>query len=209
MRSRLQTRRSGLATAVAFVVGGIALAFVAGTPSSAPPLAVATALRTANEVASISPRASESPNGAPSQAIPEGYRIQLPRLGIDLPIDEGDIKRDIEDQRTPLNYAFHLPGTALPGQQGNTYLYAHARRAMFLSLWNAQPGDQVFVSAPDGRVLAYFVRAVLPRVAPADVSSAEPTTAERLTLQTSTGPKPSDPRFVVIALPVVAPPHGW
>jgi sortase (surface protein transpeptidase) len=202
-------RRSGLAAAVAYVVGGRALAFVAGTPASAPPLAVATALGTANEVASMSPQDTESPTGVPSQAIPDGYRIQLPRLGIDLPFEEGDIKRDIEDQRTPENYAFHLPGTALPGHHGNTYLYAHARRGMFLSLWNAQPGDQVFVSAPDGRVLAYFVRAVLPRVAPADVSSAQPTTAERLTLQTSSGPNRSDPRFVVIALPVVALPHGW
>jgi sortase (surface protein transpeptidase) len=70
---------------------------------------------------------------------------------------------------------------------------------MFLALWDVRPGDEVFVSAPDGRVLLYVVRDVLPRVAPADVSSTRPTTTERLTLQTSTGPHPADPRFVVFA----------
>ncbi len=79
--------------------------------------------------------------------------------------------------------------------------YAHARRGMFLLLWNARPGDEVFVSAPDGRVLLYVVRDVLPRVAPTGVSSTRPTTSERLTLQTSTGPYASAPRFVVFAFP--------
>jgi len=129
------------------------------------------------------------------------YRITVPRLGIDLLIKEGDIKRDIDDQNTPINFAFHLPGTMMPGQGGNTYLYAHARTGMFLSLWNARPGDEVFIAAPGGQLFAYVVREVLARVAPTDVSSAQPTSTERLTLQTSTGPNASDPRFVVVALP--------
>ena len=129
------------------------------------------------------------------------YRITIPRLGIALFIKEGDIKRDIDDQRTPENYAFHLPGTAMPGQGGNTFLYAHARSGMFLSLWNARPGDDVRVAAPDGQLFLYVIRDVLPRVAPTDVSSTRPTSTERLTLQTSTGPNASDPRFVVFAFP--------
>jgi LPXTG-site transpeptidase (sortase) family protein len=141
-----------------------------------------------------------APTEMPSAAIPSGYRVSLPRLGIDLPIAEGDVKRDIDDQRTPESFAFHLPGTALPGQNGNVYLYAHARDGMFLALWSVRPGDEVIISASD-RVLVYVVRDILPRVAPTDVSSTQPTTTERLTLQTSTGPWPSDPRFVVFAFP--------
>jgi sortase (surface protein transpeptidase) len=72
---------------------------------------------------------------------------------------------------------------------------------MFLSLWNAKPGDIVFVSTPDLRALKYVVAEVHPRVAPDDVSWVQPTATERLTLQTSTGPDPGDPRFVVIAVP--------
>ena len=89
----------------------------------------------------------------------------------------------------------------MPGQGGNTFLYAHARSGMFLSLWNARPGDDVRVAAPDGQLFLYVIRDVLPRVAPTDVSSTRPTSTERLTLQTSTGPNASDPRFVVFAFP--------
>ena len=133
--------------------------------------------------------------------VPEGFRIRIPRLGIDLPIQEGDLKRDTDDQRTPEGYAFHLPGTALPGEHGNAFLYAHARRQMFLTLWGARPGDEVLVLAPNGTVLKYVVSDVLPSVAPTDVSATRPTSTERLTLQTSTGPSPSDPRFIVVAVP--------
>ena len=129
------------------------------------------------------------------------FRVTIPRLGINLLIKEGDVVRDIDQAHTPDNYAFHLPGTWWPGEGGNTYLYAHARVGMFLSLWNARPGDEVFVTAPDGHLFVYVIREVLPRVAPTDVSSTRPTASERLTLQTSTGPNGSDPRFVVIAFP--------
>jgi len=133
-------------------------------------------------------------------AIPLGYRIAIARLGIDLAIAEGDLQRDIADQRTPEGFAFHLPGSAFPGDGGNVYLYAHARRGMFLTLWDAQPGDEVALSTPTG-ILRYVVHDIFPRVGPTDVSSASPTPTERLTLQTSTGPSASDPRFVVFAFP--------
>jgi sortase (surface protein transpeptidase) len=159
------------------------------TPSESP----TTPVETPAEVTPPAPTAAA--------AISALYRITIPRLGINLLIKEGDITRDIVDQHTPENYAFHLPGTLMPGQGGNTYLYAHARVGMFLSLWNARPGDEVFVTAPDGQLFPYVIRDVLPRVAPTDVSSTRPTTTERLTLQTSTGPNGSDPRFVVFAFP--------
>ena len=148
--------------------------------------------------ASVTATTAPEPPAAASLSI--GYRVRIARLGIDLPIAEGDIQRDTIDQRTPEGYAFHLPGTSLPGEAGNTYLYAHARVGMFLSLWNARAGDVVVVTAPGGITLVYVVREVR-RVAPADVSVAGSTADERLTLQTSTGPSPQDPRFVVIAFP--------
>ncbi|HEV2010583.1 MAG TPA: sortase [Candidatus Limnocylindria bacterium] len=127
--------------------------------------------------------------------------MQIPRLRIDLPIAEGDLTRDIDQQQTPVGFAFHLPGTSIPGLGSNTYLYAHARTGMFLTLWNAKVGDEVFISTPDLRALKYVVTEVHPRVAPDDVSWVQPTQGERLTLQTSTGPNPPDPRFVVVAVP--------
>ena len=133
--------------------------------------------------------------------IPEGYRVRIPRLGIDLPIAEGDLVRDSIEQQTPENFAFHFPGTAIPGTFGNSYLYAHARRGMFLTLWNARPGDEVTIATPSGAELKFVVTEVHPRVPPTETTWLQPAGDERLTLQTSTGPNSADPRFVVIAAP--------
>ncbi len=147
------------------------------------------------------PSATSAPIATPVPAIPPGYRIKVPRLAIDLPLAEGDMDRDAVRQQTPENFAFHLPGSALPGDSGNAYFYAHARAGMFLALWNARDGDEVVITTPDARELHYVVSEVHPRVDPTDVSWAGPTSGARLTLQTSTGPNSGDPRFVVIALP--------
>lgn len=167
------------------------------------PAAVGSPTPTAPRPATSTPPASASAAGAtpdPSSPIADGYRVQIPRLAIDLPIAEGDIVRDIDQQRTPENFAFHLTGTSVPGRGGNSYFYAHARTGMFLTLWKARPGDEIFISTPDQKALKYVVSEVHPAVAPTDVSWAQPTRDERLTLQTSTGPNPTDPRFVVVAL---------
>ena len=184
-----------LAVGVALVAGG-------GLPraGSVAPLAVPSAYASATAAPTAS---AASPTAVPTIGpIPEGYRIEMPRLGIDLPIAEGDVERDVVVQKTPENFAFHFPGTAIPGTFGNSYIYAHARQGMFLSLWNARIGDQVSITTPEGVALKFVVTEVHPRVAPADTSWLQPFGDERLTLQTSTGPNRGDPRFVVIAAPV-------
>lgn len=197
MFARLATLVSVL---LAAALAGLAL-FTAGAPA-APVASVASgspAVLGTSRPPSPGVVVTASPN-AP-RPIPDGHRVRIPRLRIDLPIAEGIIQRDVEQQQTPEGYAFHLPGSALPGERGNTYLYSHARSGMFLALWEARAGDEVLIVTPDGRTLRYVVSEVRPRVAPTDVSVAQPTPEERLTLQTSTGPDPGDPRFVVIALP--------
>ena len=190
-----------LAGTLLFAVG-IALIAGGGLPRAGSVAPVA--LPSASLMASVSP--VSSPVSAPQAPatigpIPDGYRVQLPRLGIDLPIAEGDVERDVVVQQTPENFAFHFPGTAIPGTIGNSYIYAHARRGMFLSLWNARVGDQVTITTPGGGELKFVVTEVHPRVPPADTSWIQPSGDERLTLQTSTGPNREDPRFVVIAAP--------
>jgi LPXTG-site transpeptidase (sortase) family protein len=192
--------RSLVASAGAIIVAiGIALVAIGERPrtEAVAPLVMPTASATPSALAA-DPSASPSPTVRP---IGDGYRIQIPRLAIDLPIAEGDIERDVVVQQTPENFAFHLPGTAIPGMGSNSYIYAHARRGMFLTLWNARAGDQVVISAPDGIALKYVVTEIHPRVPPEDTSWILPTSSERLTLQTSTGPSRDDPRFVVIATP--------
>lgn len=190
-----------LAGTVLFAVG-IALVAGGGLPraGSVAPVALPSASPIASVSAASSP-ISSPPAPATIGPIPDGYRVQLPRLGIDLPIAEGDVERDVVVQQTPENFAFHFPGTAIPGTIGNSYIYAHARRGMFLSLWNARVGDQVTITTPGGGELKFVVTEVHPRVPPADTSWIQPSGDERLTLQTSTGPNREDPRFVVIAAP--------
>lgn len=163
-----------------------AVATPSGFATSRPP--AATRVETASPAPGVRP-------------IPDGYRIQIPRLKIDLPIREGDVTRDVDNERTPENAAFHLPGTGIPGEGSNSYIYAHARTGMFLSLWEARVGDEIFISTPDGRALRYTVSEVYPRVPRTETKWVLPTPTERLTLQTSTGPNSEDPRFVVVAVP--------
>ena len=175
---------------------GLALVFAS---TGAMPVPAPGGTATPAAAAPVAPSASAT--AAAYRPIPAGYRIQIPRLGIDLAILEGDVERDTVQQQTPESYAFHLPGTVIPGTVGNAYIYAHARRGMFITLWDAAVGDEVLISTPDGRALRYVVSEIHPRVPPGDVVWAVPGGPERLTLQTSTGPGPADPRFVVIARP--------
>jgi LPXTG-site transpeptidase (sortase) family protein len=184
-----------LAIGLVLVIGGQPRGGVAPAVSSIPSAAQTTARTVAPTLAAATP----SPTIAP---IPDGYRVLVPRLAIDLPIAEGDLERDVVVQQTPENFAFHFPGTAIPGGGSNTYIYAHARRGMFLTLWNARVGDEVIVTTPGGGALHYVVSEVHPRIPPKDTSWLQATPTERLTLQTSTGPSPDDPRFVVVAVPV-------
>jgi hypothetical protein len=187
-----------LAVGIALVAGG-------GLPraGSVAPIALPspTASATPGPTASAGATSVAPTPAATIGPIPDGYRVLVPRLGIDLPIAEGDVERDVVVQKTPENFAFHFPGTAIPGTLGNSYLYAHARQGMFLSLWNARVGDQVSITTPAGSALKFVITEVHPRVPPADTSWLQPTTDERLTLQTSTGPNSGDARFVVVAAP--------
>jgi LPXTG-site transpeptidase (sortase) family protein len=186
----------------------LGLVFLLGSWPAQPaslPRGTVSALTSSPAVSSTlspTPDPTVSPSPTPTRTIPPGYRIKISRLSIDLPVSEGDVDRDTVRQETPENFAFHLPGTAIPGDGSNSYIYAHARRGMFLTLWNAREGDQVTIITPDARELRYVVSEVHPRVDPSDVTWAARTSGERLTLQTSTGPNPGDPRFVVIALPI-------
>jgi LPXTG-site transpeptidase (sortase) family protein len=122
--------------------------------------------------------------------------LRLDRLGIDLPVVEGD------GQTVPEGSASHYPGTAWPGEGSNTYIYAHARQGDFLELWQVRTGDLVSVEMSDGRELDYRVSEVVPLAHWDAFEFLEPTASERLTLQTSLWYHDTAPRFIVIAEPV-------
>jgi LPXTG-site transpeptidase (sortase) family protein len=128
----------------------------------------------------------------PADGLPiTGVRVE--RLGIDLPIVEGD------GFTAPEGAAAHYPGTAWPGQGSNTYLYAHARAGHFLELWQVRKGDVVEVDLADGAVAEYRVSEIRPVAAWDEVELLGPSPEEILTLQTCLTYEDTAPRFVVIA----------
>jgi LPXTG-site transpeptidase (sortase) family protein len=123
-------------------------------------------------------------------------RIRVERLGIDLPIIEGD---GID---APLDSAAHFPGSGWPGDNTNIYLYAHARNGLFGRLTEAQVGDRVVVAMADGTEHTYEVARIVPDASWDAMEYVAVTPTEQLTLQTSTSESITDPRFIVIAYPV-------
>ena len=122
-------------------------------------------------------------------------RIEVPRLGIDMPIVEGD------GVNAPDAEVAHFPGTAWPGAGSNTYLYAHARKGVFLSLWEVVEGDRIVLTLASGDIACYQVDRINRATPWNDLSVLLPTDHEQLTLQTSTSYTPTAPRFLVVALP--------
>lgn len=157
---------------------------------------------------SVGPVETDAPSHEQTpKASVDGLRIAIPRLGIDLPLDVGDIGRDVPrpdySGATPEGVAWLFPGSNVPGRSGNSYVYAHARSGMFLALWSVRLDDVVLVLRSDRSVLrTYRIALVVPRVDPLDTHWLDSGGRERLTLQTSTGPRPMDPRFIAVAYPV-------
>lgn len=202
------------AAALALLV--LAIASVSARPSPigaspGPTPTDAVALETPELRVPATTRGTPSPTPLPPI---DTLRIAIVRLGIDLPLASGDAARDVPQPgyagNTPENVALVFPGSAPLRSGGNTYVYAHARVGMFLSLWNVRLGDEVVIYSPNDESvrLRYEVSEIHSRVASSDTSWLDPVGPERLTLQTSTGPTPGDPRFIVIARPSPAAPDA-
>ncbi|HXA41418.1 MAG TPA: sortase [Candidatus Solibacter sp.] len=127
-------------------------------------------------------------------------RIKISNVNIDLLITKGDGKTP------PVKYeAFTYPGAdhLLTGDQNggsNTYVYAHARNGMFWRLHDLHIGNIITIDYGGGKTLRYRVSEIHPSVNWKDLQWLQPTTDDRLTLQTCNGWKDDDPRFIVVAL---------
>jgi LPXTG-site transpeptidase (sortase) family protein len=170
-----------------------------GTPSDAVGIVMASpsrsALVTSRPTSPLvpTPTAFVAPSPRPTGIV--ARQIRIPRLEIDLRIIEGD------GVDAPMGKAAHYPGTGWPGGGSNTYIYAHAQTGMFLTLWHAKVGDEIFLDLVDGTTRRFVVTKVRPRVAWNAMDYLGPTPTEQLTLQTSTSYTATAPRFIVIAEP--------
>jgi sortase A len=120
-------------------------------------------------------------------------RIEIPRLGLEAIVREG------EDEVTLSRAVGYLPGTARPGEGGNTALAGH-RDTFFRSLKGIEVDDRIRLVTRD-ETYEYRVDS-LRVVQPTEVSVLESTGTEELTLVTCypfrfIGPAPA--RFIVKA----------
>jgi sortase A len=131
----------------------------------------------------------------PVAAIPRGAlgRIEIPRIGLTAMIMEGT------DGRTLRRAVGHVPGTPLPGQQGNAAIAGH-RDTFFRPLRNIHHDDEINLTTLNG-TYRYVVDSAQV-VAPEDTQVLDDSNEAVLTLVTCypfyfVGPAPK--RFIVRA----------
>jgi sortase A len=129
------------------------------------------------------------PTPGPEQAL----RIQIPSIGIDAPVVQGDSWEQLKK-----GVAQHL-GTANPGQKGNMVLSAHNDifGEIFRDLDRLKPGDQVIVYT-NQRAYTYVVNGSR-IVEPTQVEAMEPTSHPAITLISCYPYLVDDQRIVVSA----------
>ena len=123
-------------------------------------------------------------------------RITIKNVGIDLPVFPATMqsgKWDITNKG-----ALYLASSPIPGEVGNSIIYAHDWVSLFGPLKNARQGDVVEVEYADKTKKTFVVKSTLivPYSQPSVLSSTED---RRITLYTCTGFFDSQ-RFVVVAL---------
>ena len=125
------------------------------------------------------PREAPAAVSVPRRSVPKPGstvgRIEVPRLGLSAVIRAGI------DARTLRLAVGYIPGTALPGEQGNLGLAGH-RDTFFRKLRDINPGDEIRVTTKDGVFKYYVQRTTI--VQPKDVWVLDPTKDPVLTLVT-------------------------
>lgn len=210
----------------------------AGPTVSLPPIVEPSASAVAQATASASESESESASEAPSESaaatptptptpLPAGttaVQLGIESVGINVLVKQS--MDDATDNFPPRDAAYILQGSAQPGQNNNSYIFAHAAESLFKPLWNVQLGARVLIEMSDGSVREYVVTEVRPNV-PCPDPNADPamnppdpplaleihstcdeglfwlqhTPYERITLQTSQGFNRNWGEFVVVAEP--------
>jgi sortase A len=132
----------------------------------------------ADDGASAPPRTTAVPSPAPLPEPEEGAtlgRLEAPRLGLSVIVSQG------VSTGTLRRSAGHIPGTALPGQQGNVGIAGH-RDTFFRPLKEIQKDDTLTLTTLAG-TYRYVVDSTA-IVSPDDVQVLDPTGHPTLTLVT-------------------------
>lgn len=125
-------------------------------------------------------------------------QITIPSIGIDLPIDLGEIKDGV--WQISYDHPTFLSTSARPGTGGNVVIYGHNKKVIFGNLPYLSLGQKIIIKTVDGKIYTY-VAYRKDFVGPDRVDLVSPTKAEELTIYTCWGLFDSQ-RVVVKAKPV-------
>jgi hypothetical protein len=175
-----------------------------GLPTASPS-GTGSALATPAPRITLPPLASVGPSARPSAPADRvSTRVRVAALKIDLPV----VKPGDANDYPLCDVAMWMGALGQPGQGRATYLYAHARKGMFLPLLDASLtkkgkkmlGMIVEVWTSDDQRFLYEIVEVRPHQLTLDDALAA--TEEQLWLQTSEGPKGTPGKLQVIAKPI-------
>jgi hypothetical protein len=191
------------AAGVTLVVAGL-LSYT--DPTEAGPVPSPTPTLEAIPAATATTVPTPTPAGSPSPSVPAGRlatRVQIPALRVDLPI----IKQP--DPAYPsCNVAMYHEAFGPPGDPRGTYVYAHARKGMFLALLDASKknngaamkGMIVDIYTSDDMLFLYEIVEVRRHVpASFNLTKLYAEGTGLLWLQTSEGPSHTYPKLMLKA----------
>ncbi len=153
---------------------------------------------------------SSSNTEGPANAKPaRADYLEIPSLGISAPVIYAAEKNEAAYQKALKQGVVHFPQTALPGQEGNCYIFGHSSdyiwsrgnyKSIFATLPSIKKGEEILISDSQGAEYSYTVidTAV---VAANDLSVLNQDTKGKriLTLQTSYPVGTALKRFIVRA----------
>lgn len=136
-------------------------------------------------------------------------RVRIPNYAIDLPVVAGPSGYPY------CNVAMYQKILWQPSEPGVTFIYAHARKGMFLPLLNASKvnngaamiGKLVYVYTDNSKMYTYKIVQVRRHVT--SIQSAVGVTSEQLWLQTSEGPNFTYPKLIVVAKRIAVAPASY
>jgi hypothetical protein len=157
-----------------------------------------------------SPEPSPEPSPTPDPDV-RASRVRIPSLRIDLPVVPGDLEVRGNRNFYPLcDVAQYIMELVQPGQEGTTYIYAHAQRGMFLPMLKASwrnngkemEGALVEVYTTDSQLHLYEIFRVKRHATDLSIAFNVEPGEQRLVLQTSEGPEGVIPKLQVAARPI-------
>jgi hypothetical protein len=155
-----------------------------------------------------------APKGEPNMLSIDSLGVKAPIQYVDTKPSENPTQLENDFQAALINGVVHYPGTVLPGQYGNSYIFGHSSdnawskghfKTVFAVLPQMQKGALIEITDPDGNSFTYVVTDSF-KVSKTEVKYITPNAVDQngnkikqLTLQTSYPVGTSLARWIVLA----------